>query len=694
MITVPAHVKNSKIEQDIRRKPGNRVVILRDEQYPHLIKIGRALFSKTFIACLVITTLVLYTSRAPFLKAEATSFYPKACLGGFDAIRNAEGKPDTKVAAGRDAFDSENSAYLSGEQSAEMYCGNFDGTVADHTVPNKITLTIYLTTKEKQDAPIIKNDTSASSTTFLQVLDATTTPILENGAAKDASTPTNGGAGDVTTPPQQEVSPEVPSQVPVAPKDPPASAIVPTPDIPSTDASPQTKLSIPSKLASYFITHVFAENDAASGEQHVSVLDVAAATEAKSDSSQMTEIKPGTTKKSEEKPSVPMSTSAQEEIKPASESSSSTEETAQLDTSSLAKPLDTPLAIENVSVAQSIKDALESFEVSDNVATSTEHPVFEVAYALGGDTWTPLALLGKENSRTISIQLPLETIKSWSDISKLQVRVKNAESLDARDDLYVDGMSLAIGYEKDADTVHIRDYVIKGIENTGTEMTVSLGGEKGKESTIQVKAKQKAGLAFYNLDTEALALTTEVNSDNPSDFDPNAMLPDFGSYALVLTTDTSWCSGKKLEECLTQESFQSLTYLDLFPSSETTESDSVTKLKVTLKGLLTYLSLPYTASSTGMVSSAGAPISNEKDARSMLPPEPVRSAPEKGVQGFEKPSTPLSVDTVSRSKGAETKVKGETAPAVEAKKAGVGESNQDTAPLLSPLSEAVSPTLE
>ncbi len=634
MITVPAHVKNSKIGQDIRRTPGNTIVILRDDRFPLIAKLGRVLISKTFIACLVITTLVLYTSRAPFLKAEATSFYPKACLGGFDAVRNAEGKPDTKVAAGHNAFDIENSAYLSGEQSAEMYCGNFDGIVADHTVPNKITLTIYLTTKEKQDTPVIKNDTSASSTTFLQVLDSTTTPVLENSPKGDASS-----TGDKSDAPSVII--------PVQEK--PKESALPTEDpvMPPVEAgAPQTKLSIPNVLASYFLVHVFAEDDAAT-TQAVAQADTTPKVEA--DSNAVSNSK--------------TSAAGALEVEKKSETSDvlPVEKTPPVDPAT-AKPLNTPPVIENASVAQSIKDALENFEVSDNVATSTEHPLFEVAYSLGGDSWIPVAALGKENARTISINLPLETIKSWSDIGKLQVRVKNIDSLDVRDDLYIDGMSLAISYEKDMETTHVRDYVITGIENTGTNMTVAIGGEKGKGSMIHISSKQKAGLAFYNLDTKGLVLTTEVNSDNPSDFDPNGTLPDFGSYVLVLTTDSNWCSGKKLEECVTLDSFKSLTYLDIFPSVEMFESDDVKKLKTKLRDSLTYPPVLGSAAPTETVASSSAPVSGKSEKKESKSPKPASEMPQEIMRAFKNPAEVTSAKTETTYRAEESKPQEAEAP--------------------------------
>ncbi len=594
MITVPAHVKNSKIEQDIRRKPGNPIVILRYERYPYFAKIGRVIFSRTFITCFVITTFVLYTSRAPFLKAEATSFYPKACLGGFDAVKNAEGKPETKVDSDSSDFDIENSAYLNKDTSAEMYCGNFDGEVPDHTSPTDLKLTIFLAAKTNVPT-IISNDPNSSSTTFLKVLDATGATVLENkeavggeGGTASGTLPQGVGVDPIGTPSgapvhtDTQVTPEVP---PVKEE---TKSVEPVVSPAPTDA-PQAVLQKASLFASIFATTVFAEEsdgntvsaplEASLGVAKSSAPVVADQTapspqggagdlpSSGASDTGTTKTGDGTSPTQNKESVTGASTTVTEAV------SSSTTEVASSTESGEKKE----------SILSEVKNIFGDEEISQNTATSTMHPLYEVSYNVGGGGWVPIAQLGNENTKTLSLTIPPASLTSWSDVSKLQVKIKSLDSLDPHDDLFVDGMSLVIHYSKEKTTE--REYSLQNIENTGDEITVATTGERGKATTLSVKSKEKKGVAIYDIGTGGLLLSTETNPDNnESVFDPNAIFPDYGSFAFVLTEDPNWCSDKKLGECIATSTFKGVSFIDLFLSKTSKESEHMKAVKKDLVG--------------------------------------------------------------------------------------------------------------
>ena len=189
-----------------------------------------------------------------------------------------------------------------------------------------------------------------------------------------------------------------------------------------------------------------------------------------------------------------------------------------------------------------------------------------------------LAYLGKENTKTVSLEIPSSSVSSWKEVGQLQVRVKSVESLDTRPDLYVDGMSLVIHYSKEK-TIE-REYSLQNIENASDEITVATTGEKGKAAMLSVKSKKKKGMAIYDIGTGVLLLSTETNPDeNESVFDPNAIFPDYGSYAFVLTEDPNWCSDKKINECIATSTFKGVSFLNLFLDTTSQESERMKAVK-------------------------------------------------------------------------------------------------------------------
>ncbi len=614
MIFVPEHKKNSKIGEDIRLEKGNHVIILREGNSLFLERLRRFFFSRSFIAATLVVSTVLYTSKAPFLKAETTIFYPKACLGGFEGVKFAEGEPETKVDSDSSAFDKDNSAYLSKDQSAEMYCGNFDGEVLEHTTPKDVVLTIFLGTRESTE-PVIKSEIGeigGSGSTFLEVLDAKGTPTLENGesvinpvlvpakgeadAAADSSSMTPVQVPDVAASVSDEVinQPFQPAVVEEEVKV-PLQEETPVQNVQqSVDASPEAFLQKLLPIAIFFSQKAFAEevidaplvsvaveNNEAKVEETVEEKKTVAeeSVVAQVEVPEVKEIIP--TPEPEVKTEVKVSEGEQKNayevlVMPKSEDSKIESLIPKIVSES---PLEKQGEIKEGDLLSGIIKVLSNDKISSNNSSSTEHPLYEIAYSLGGDDWTSLANLGKENTKTVSLQL--SGFSSWSELNKLQVRIKSLGSLDQKDNLYLDGMALVVHYEKDVVTE--REYIISDIENTTKNLTVSTKGEKGEAPFIVMIAKEESGLAIYNLDTKALVLTTEVSSVNESFFDPNALFPDYGSYALVLNKDAGWCAQKSLKECLQDESFTSLTFLTLAPNLESKESKRIKDAKESLK---------------------------------------------------------------------------------------------------------------
>ncbi len=612
MMVIPEHTKNSKIGQDIRRERGNPVVVLRDRKSFLFARAESLLFSRVTITTLLVTSIILYSGKAPLLQAESTVFYPKACLGGFDAVELSEGKPQTKIDSDSSSFDKENSAYLRNDKSAELYCGNFDGKVLDHTTPKNVVLTLFLHSKENTQT-LIKNEINETGATFLEVLDAKGTPILEEtGAASSTEESTqiapestlNSKAvtPDNATDVKADVSNKREENKTTAPESVETKAnstngTSETIESNNTEEKPQSVLQKITPFALHFIKKAYAEERGEGEEPAVSTSPSISNEERKTEPAGETSVLTGAQKM--EATSQEMSPGSGESLAPKSETvpqeaANPSPEIKKADSVAekeiANEDLSAPIGIksflegsffdqESSSILSSIKNVISQENISNNTSTSTENALYEVAYSLGGEEWKILATLGKDNTKTMSITL--SDFSSWSEISKLQVRIKSLDTVDEKHDFYVDGMAVVIQYEKDI--VMGREYTLSYIENTGKKLTVSSKGEKGEASHIVMIASEEAGLAVYNLDTRALVMMTQVQSVNESFFDPNASIPEYGSYALVLNNDVDWCGTKTFTECLEGENFIALSFVTISPSVDSKESIHIKNIKEDLK---------------------------------------------------------------------------------------------------------------
>lgn len=73
-------------------------------------------------------------------KANVATFYPSSCLGGWENVGNASGKPDLALDASIESYTKANSATLQG--TGEIYCGGFKGEVPTDTRPKKFILSL------------------------------------------------------------------------------------------------------------------------------------------------------------------------------------------------------------------------------------------------------------------------------------------------------------------------------------------------------------------------------------------------------------------------------------------------------------------------------------------------------------------------------------------------------------------------
>ena len=566
MIHVPPHITNTKLHDDIRTRRGNSVIILRKEKRSFLEKQFPFLFSKAFFTSVLVICLIFYTSHVSFLKADTAVFYPTACLGGYDSPKLAEGKPETAIDANPDYFTVENSAYLPEDRVADLFCGNFDGKVEEHTVPKTVNLTIHLALKNKQSS--VSPVENGHSSTLLDVLDATGTPILSESAVEKviASSTLKTEIETVSTP-AEKIKESIRVVVPV--------------EAPVTKPEEHALLKHIFSQLSYIFSPVYAEN---TSQGNVSIYTASSSAEVPLTTA------PNTVSRDEGKPADSAITAPVTKI--SKESATSSNITVIGTTTILAneKSSSTNVALiekksEEPSLISKIADNLSPFSKTVAlVATSTSNPEYEILYSKGDDKWESVALIGKENAKIITFVLPY-TPATWGEISSLQIQIKALQTFEQRDGLYIDGMKLSISYDTELKTDDAREYVLSKNESIRGDLTVSFEGQMGVRKMLNMKAEKENGLAIYNLDTEALLFTTQLTSATTT-FDPNGTLPDFGTFVAVLTNDAGWCGQKAFFECLSATTTVDASFFSLYSKEDSKESKAVLTKKERIRELL------------------------------------------------------------------------------------------------------------
>jgi len=333
--------------------------------------------------------------------ASTVDFYPSSCLGNWENVQNALGKPDLPPGALASRFTTYNSAVF-GTSTAQMFCGNFSGdtdiaaltgksfqeadivlswtfifpqaTAATTTMPSDsdaassslLSSTATSTdVSSSSDATIVvptttSSDASSSDTTPTDVApvstpDSTPTPTLTTTPASDsASTPDTSSASTNSTP--------VPP--PPAPASPPAPA---DSGSDSTDAA-----SSPTSWLRNFIGVAYADEDETSSlAEDTSTTNGDASISLQSDAN--------------------MDMSAQTTTQAMTSSEPATTSSISVNTA----------AFQNITVSSSTGDA-----------------VLAIVYSTDGVTWQPIANIDSANWQTARYSIP---IHSWVELEHLQV---------------------------------------------------------------------------------------------------------------------------------------------------------------------------------------------------------------------------------------------------------------------------------
>jgi hypothetical protein len=131
-------------------------------------------------------------------RADVAYFYPSACLGGWKNPQNAQGKPDLGGNAAPEEFDENNSAVLRNVIS-QFFCGNLEGETPQDSLPKKAVLKFSWVVKTDLENESPTNIEEQSTSTLIQVIEATTTNIQDNSNnVNTENTPDNNNSSTPT----------------------------------------------------------------------------------------------------------------------------------------------------------------------------------------------------------------------------------------------------------------------------------------------------------------------------------------------------------------------------------------------------------------------------------------------------------------------------------------------------------------
>ncbi len=352
----------------------------------------------SIIGLIIILSLIVV--RFAFVGFASTAdFYPSSCLGNWENVQNALGKPDLPPGASQEAFTMLNSAYF-GTSTAQMFCGNFTGDTdiaaltgksfqeADlilswsFVFPQEATTTLATTTDSSTDAgggdggadeiapeatSTTSTDLSSASSDASSISSSTdeSLPVVTSTDASDSQPlPQDVSSSDATASDASDAAPAVapPAPAPTTTQDEsPAPAPAPEPAS-TTDSDGSASDSQPTSWLWNFVGVAFAD-----------------------DSSSL---------------AIDTSTAS------STDSSTSIEATSSAEIGVPVEPQPAPISV-NTSQFQNIV-----------LPSSTANAILGIVYSTDGVTWQPVVNIDASNWQTARYVIP---IHSWVELEHLQV---------------------------------------------------------------------------------------------------------------------------------------------------------------------------------------------------------------------------------------------------------------------------------
>jgi hypothetical protein len=222
-------------------------------------------FKKTIFILFILVGIGIFIWKIIPTKAEVAIFNPTSCLGGWTNPQNATGQTTVSPDAVGE-FTANNSAVLPANTSADIFCGNFVGTIPKEKVPQKIILTLSWDVERQKPKEVIVNDSFEESAG--DILDSVDSNV-DFTLIKESETQT----GDTSQPDSEPVSdtqteePSTPTESSDSQQDSPTDSISPDnssspPDSSDSGGDSGSSSEGPTSFLDYFFTKkVFADDE-------------------------------------------------------------------------------------------------------------------------------------------------------------------------------------------------------------------------------------------------------------------------------------------------------------------------------------------------------------------------------------------------------------------------------------------------
>lgn len=544
---------------------------LQDLVFSYSEQVDKALQKKHMMMALSSLVLILVVGSfiSPRGRADIATFYPETCLGGWSNPRNAEKEGETSSNADSSQFNDKNSAILDKNTSADIYCGNFNGTFNDATIPKKIIVSLSITNKEEITIGEIATTTdevattteivdvtasttllSASSSEELLVssstvsaLDASTTTATTTLATGEtiltvdtaASTTATGGesfveiiVGAVTetlgnifnNTPADSVTDTVvvppPPAVEATPS--PQEAPIPAEVVPAGDGSvsPEAPTSfiqgVLQGISSLFVTTVFAQessedvtSSAQTVEEEVPAV-VGVPEQSTSSSSVVSEVVTDDS-------TTPASTSIDTTLEASSSS------TLSLLATTTASSTDGLFSISSSTIASSTDTMSTSSEFLSQAPEESQNNFLEILYTFDGVTWISLGELNEISMKYRTFEIPLSASSTWSDMSQLQIKVTTKTLVRETPVTYLDAIKVEVLYDSTLEYTHpdfTRDTILNDETIDGVRLVTIINNETNEEEIWYMYLEEEVAQATTTLDMASTTVATTTDATGTS----------------------------------------------------------------------------------------------------------------------------------------------------------------------------------
>ncbi len=569
---------------------------LNDLVFSYSEQVDKALQKKHMMMAFSSLVLILVVGSfiSPRGRADIATFYPETCLGGWSNPRNAEKEGETSSNADPSQFNDKNSSILDKNTSADIYCGNFNGTFNDATIPKKIIVSLAITNKEEITIGEVATTTDevattseiidvTASTTLLfassseellvssstvPAVDSSTTTATTTVTAEEtiltvdtaASTTSTGGesfveiiVGAVTetlgnifnNTPADSVTDTVVVPPPPAVEATPSPQEAPTP----AEAVPSEDSSVPSEaptsfiqgilqvISSLFVTTVFAQESsedvtgaAPIVEEEVLVV-VSVSEESASSSSVVSEVVTDDS-------TTLASTSVDTTLEVSSSSALS------LSATTTASSTDDLFSFSSSTLASSTDTVSTSSEFLSQAPEESQNNFLEILYTFDGVTWTSLGELNEISMKYRTFEIPLSASSTWSDMSQLQIKVTTKTLARETPVTYLDAIKVEVLYDSTLEYTHpdfTRDTILNDETIDGVRLVTIINNETNEEETWYMYLEEEVARATTTLDiaTTTVATTTDVTGTSTQEIIVLPVEPIEATSTIDIATSTT-----------------------------------------------------------------------------------------------------------------------------------------------------------